>query len=176
MLLVTFTPWARCCLILNLSTRTLGPFFTAVFYLVSSQHVLVHALLTTGLHPLPHHSPHIHPIIFSHASTSPPTQTSLLFFTLSPHPQPTCLLSAVALQISLFLFLNSWQFFLPPPSLDSDYSPASICHWFHLHSWLSPQEKQKLDPDCSYQKSAWTYLEERKRAAVWVKKKKDDVW
>lgn len=99
-------------------------------------------------------------------------QISLLPFTLSPHPQPTCLLSAVALQISFFLFLNSWQFFLPPPSLDSDYSPASICHWLHLHSWLFPQEKQKLDPGCSYQKSAWMYLEERKRAAVWEKKKR----
>lgn len=167
-LLCTFTPRAHCWLKFNLlSTRPSGPFFTAIFYLASPQHVLMHALLTTGLHSLPHHSPHIPPIILSHPSAPAPTQTSLLPFTLSPRPQPTCLLSAVALQISFFLFLNSWQFFLPPPPLDSDYSPVSICHWFHLHSWLSPQEKQKLDPGCSYQKSVWMYSEERKRAAVW---------
>lgn len=144
--------------------------FTAVFYLVSSQHILVHALLTTGLHPLPHHmSPHL-----SHYLVSPSSFCSCIDLPPPIHSQPpySAHVSTVCIfsQISFFLFLNSWQFFLPPPPLDSDYSPASICHWFYLHSWLSPQEKQKLDPGCSYQKFAWMYLEERKRAAVWEKK------
>lgn len=169
-LLVTFTPWAHCWLIFNFLLGPSGPFFTAVFYLVSSQHILVHALLTTGLHPLPHHmSPHL-----SHYLVSPSSFCSCIDLPPPIHSQPpySAHVSTVCIfsQISFFLFLNSWQFFLPPPPLDSDYSPASICHWFYLHSWLSPQEKQKLDPGCSYQKFAWMYLEERKRAAVWEKK------
>lgn len=102
--------------------------------------------------PQPPHSSHylVSPLSFCSYTDLPPPLHSQP--PSSAHMSTVCSCSA-----NLFLFLNSWQFFLPPPALDSYYSPASICHWFHLHSWLSPQEKQKLDPGCSYQKSAWMY-------------------
>lgn len=81
--------------------------FTAVFYLVSSQHILVHALLTTGLHPLPHHmSPHL-----SHYLVSPSSFCSCIDLPPPIHSQPpySAHVSTVCIfsQISFFLFLNS---------------------------------------------------------------------